>query len=291
MEFWQSTFATEAEHLIDVAKLSEDLGFDGVMVSDHLLHFEECQSRYPYSEDGTPPWFQADTVWPESWSIIAALGAVTERVKFVTNVYILPLRNPIEVAKATASAATFCEGRVAVGAGAGWMKEEFDVLGVDFKTRGKRFDECIEVMRKLWTGRPVEHHGEFFDFPSAQMCPVPKQAIPIYIGGMSRAALRRAARLGDGWIGAGQSAIDAIATVDELNKLRVEAGRSHEPFDTIVALNGEPEVDELKRLRDAGVGGVVSYPFVFTIGPTSTFEQKRAHLEWYANEVMAKVRS
>lgn len=291
MKFWQSFFLTEAEQLFELVAICEDLGFDGVTVSDHLLHFDEMQLRYPYSEDGRPPSFTAGTVWPESWSIIAALAAVTERIRFATNVYILPLRHPVEVAKATASVASFAEGRLVLGAGAGWMKEEFDALGVDFRTRGKRFDECIEVCRKLWSGRAVEHHGQFFEFERARMCPVPRQPIPIYIGGVSPAALRRTAELGDGWIGPGQLPADAIETLAQIERLRGEAGRGSVPFDSIVPLTVPPDLDTLKRLEDAGAGGTVSYPFAFTVAPTSTLDEKRAYLEGYANDVIEKMRA
>ena len=129
MKFWQSLFLTEADQLLETVKICEEVGFDGVMLSDHLLHFEQMESSYPYSPDGRPS-FSAETIWPECWSTIAALAAVTERIRFVTNVYVLPLRNPIEVAKATSTTASFCEGRLVLGAGAGWMKEEFDLLGI-----------------------------------------------------------------------------------------------------------------------------------------------------------------
>lgn len=290
MKFWQSLAFIEAEQLIPAATIAEEVGFDGVMISDHLIHFERIASRYPYSPDGKPPSFTAQTVWPESWSIIAALAAVTKRLRFVTNVYILPLRNPIEVAKATSSVASFAQGRVALGAGAGWMKEEFDLLGVDFRTRGKRFDECIDVLRKLWTGEMVEHHGAFFDFPRVQMCPVPKEPIPIYIGGMSPAALRRTALLGDGWLGAGQTIEQALETVKRLDGLRAEAGRASTPFEGIVPLIGPPDLGAFRRLEDAGVAGTGSFPFTFTLGPTSTLEQKRAYLERFANDVIARLR-
>lgn len=290
MKFWQGIAFMEVEQIVEVAKICEEVGFDGLLVSDHLLHFANRAMPYPYSADGTPP-FSAETAWPECWPLIGTLGAVTTRLRFLTYVYILPLRHPIEVAKATATVATFCEGRVCLGAGAGWMKEEFDAVGVDFQTRGKRFDECVEVLRKLWTGMEVEHHGRFFDLPRVQMRPVPRQPIPIYVGGMSPAALRRAARLGDGWVGAGQTVEHAVETLTQLNHLRAQAGRANEPFDTIVPLTGPPRVDELKRLRDAGAGGAVSYPFTVTIGPTSTIAQKRAQLERFATDVIAKLRA
>jgi probable F420-dependent oxidoreductase len=291
MRFWQSLFLSEAEQLFDLTKMAEELGFDGVMISDHVLYFEQMQLRYPYSEDGKPPFFTGQTVWPECWSTIAGLAAVTERIRFVTNVYIVPLRNPIELAKVTSSVARFCQGRVVLGAGAGWMKEEFDALGIDFQTRGKRFDECIAVLRKLWTGDLVEHRGEFFEFPRAQMCPVPSELIPIYIGGSTPAALRRTARLGDGWLGPGQAVADAVEMLKRIDALRAEAGRASQPFDAVVPLNGPPNRDDAERLRDAGAGGAVSLPFAFTLGLHSPLEQKRAYMEHYANEVIAKMRS
>jgi probable F420-dependent oxidoreductase len=290
LKFWQSLFLTEADQLLETAKICEEVGFDGVMVSDHLLDFERVESSYPYSPDGRPP-FPEGTVWPECWSTISAMAAVTERIRFVTNVYVLPLRNPIEVAKAAATAASFCEDRLVLGAGAGWMKEEFDLLGVDFASRGRRFDECIDVLRKLWTGEMVEHRGEFFRLAHVKLSPMPREPIPIYIGGMSTAALRRAARLGDGWIGPGQTPQEALATVRRLDRLRSEAGRSAEPFDAIVPLSVPPDPEILMRLRDAGVGGAVSYPFAFAIGPGSTLEQKRAYLEGYADAVISKLRA
>lgn len=290
MKFWQSLSFMEVEQMVEVAQICEELGFDGLLVSDHLLHFEDRESPYPHTADGTPP-FTAETPWPECWPLIGTLGAVTKRLQFLTYVYILPLRHPIEVAKATASVAAFCEGRLCLGAGAGWMKEEFDAVGVDFQTRGKRFDECVEVLRKLWTGEVVEHHGRFFDFPQVQMRPVPREPIRIYIGGMSPAAMRRAARLGDGWVGAGQTVDDAIATVATLKRLRAEAGRASEPFDVITPLLRSPRLDEVERMHEAGVQGAGNYPFTVTIGPTSTVGQKRAQLERFANDIIAKFRA
>jgi probable F420-dependent oxidoreductase len=289
MKFWQSVSFTEADQLIEAVKISEQVGFDGVTVSDHLLHFEQMQLHYPYTEDGAPP-FAPDTAWPECWSVLAAMAAVTERVRFATNVYVLPLRNPIEVAKATSSVASFCGGRIILGAGAGWMKEEFDLLGVDFGTRGKRLDECIAVLRKLWTGELVEHHGEFFDFPRVLMRPVPSEPVPIYTGGKSPVALRRAARLADGWLGPGQTLEEALESLKQLDQLRAEAGRGREPFETIVPINDPMDLDGFRRLEDAGAGGVISYPFTWTIGPTSSLEKKRAYLEGYANDVISKLR-
>jgi probable F420-dependent oxidoreductase len=287
MKFWQAVSFSEPEQLVAIARIAEEVGFEGVFVSDHLVHSEKLESRYPYSETGEPV-FTEDTPWPECWTAIAAMATATTRLRFATMVHILPLRNPIEVAKSASTAAVLSGDRVALGAGAGWIKEEFDLLGVDFKTRGRRFDECIEVLRKLWTGEMVEHHGEFFDFPRVLMRPAPGKALPILIGGISPVALRRAARLGDGWLGSGQTPDEAIEIAATLGRLRAEAGRDKDPFEIVAPLVTPPDPDTLRRLDDHGIAGTVSYPFLYTLGPTSTLEQKRAVMEQFGSEVIAK---
>ena len=285
MRFWQSLSFTEPDQLIEVAKICEEVGFEGVMVSDHLFHPGDFQKRYPYNETGDPG-FAADTPWPQAWTAIAAMAAVTSRLRFTTLIYILPLRDPLEVAKATGTLAVLSDNRFALGAGAGWMREEFDIVGVDFKTRGKRFNESIEVCRKLWSGGMVEHHGPFFDFPKLQMSPAPTQPVPIWIGGVSEVALRRAGRIGDGWLGSGQTPEEGLEMLGKIAAHRKFAGRS-EPFEAIVPLTAAPEPDSIKRLQDAGATGSVSYPFTYTIGPSSSLSDKRAYLEGFANNVIA----
>ena len=287
MKFWQAVSFCEPEQLVEIARIAEEVGFEGVLVSDHLVHPEKLESRYPYSETGQPV-FSEDTPWPECWSAITAMATATTRLRFATMVHILPLRNPIEVAKSASTAAVLSQDRVALGAGAGWIKEEYDLLGVDFKTRGRRFDECIEVLRKLWTGEMVEHHGEFFDFPRIVMRPAPGRALPILIGGVSGVALRRAARLGDGWLGSGQTPEEAALITQKLSKLRAEAGRTNEPFEIVAPLTTPPDADTFRRLEEHGVAGTVSYPFLYSLGPTSTLQEKRAAMEQYGNEVIAK---
>ena len=223
---------------------------------------------------------------PQPWVTIAVMAAATRKLRFSTLIYILPLRDPIEVAKATGSLAVLSGNRFALGAGAGWMHEEFDILGVDFKTRGKRFDEAIEVCRKLWSGEMLEHEGRFFRFPPLQMSPAPTKPVPIYIGGVSDLALRRAGRLGDGWLGSGQTPEDALTMLHKLRAHRKEAGRENEPFEAVVPLVTPPDPDTFKRLEDAGATGTVSYPFTYTVGPTSTLDEKRAYLEGFANNVI-----
>jgi probable F420-dependent oxidoreductase len=289
MRFWQAVSFLEAEQLLDVARAAEAVGFDGAFVSDHVFFPGELVSRYPYAPDGVP-YFDANTPWLESFASMAAMAAVTSRLRFVTGVYILPLRHPLEVAKAAATVALLSNGRLALGVGTGWMREEFDALGREFGGRGRRMDEQIEVMRTVWRGGMVEHAGRHYRLPRLQMTPAPKETIPILIGGASERALRRAAYLGDGWIGAGNTPDEIPPIAARLRALRAEAGRERIPFDIIVALTTPPDVEVFRRLEDDGVTGVVSWPLVFTAGPNTSIAQKRQALETYANQIISRMR-
>ena len=219
MKFWQSVAFSEPEQLLEIARGAEAAGFEGLLLSEHLFVPEEMAPKYPYAEDGIPD-FTGDTPFPDPWSAISAMASVTTRLRFSTMIYVLPLRHPLEVAKAVSTAAVLSGNRVVLGAGAGWMREEYDTLGVPFESRGKRFDESIEVLRRVWSGQAVEHHGRFFDFPRIRMSPAPSEPIPILIGGMSKPALARAARLGDGWLGAGNTPKEAAELLRELRRMR-----------------------------------------------------------------------
>jgi probable F420-dependent oxidoreductase len=289
MRFWQAVSFLEAEQLLDVARGAEEVGFDGAFVSDHVFFPGELVSRYPYNPDGVP-YFDKDTPWLETFASIGAMAAVTKRLRFVTGVYILPLRHPLEVAKATATVALLSGNRLALGVGTGWMREEFDVLGREFAGRGRRMDEQIAVMRTVWRGGMVEHAGRHYRFPRLQMSPAPTAPIPILIGGASERALRRAATIGDGWVGAGNTPEEVQGILRRLGELRREAGRERVPFEIIVALTTPPDVDVFRRLEDQGVTGVVSWPLVFTVGPGASIEQKRGALESYAEQVIRRFR-
>lgn len=291
MQFWQTTFLCEGDQIFDVALACESLGFHGMVVPDHLMHPEKLASKYPYSPDNKPPRFTDETLWPDPWALVGGLAAVTQKLHFCTDIFILPLHHPIEVAKATGTIGYFSKGRLSMGVGAGWMKEEFDIMGVDFHTRGKRYDECIEVIRKLQSGRFVEHHGAFFDFPRIIMTPAPPAPVPILIGGISAPALRRAARIGDGWIAPPQTLEQALETLRTLDELRRQYGTSNKPFDSIVAIKDDRAMTpaDIRRLEDAGASGYTIFPFALTIGPNTTLAQKRAELERVAEELICKV--
>jgi probable F420-dependent oxidoreductase len=301
MKFWQSIAWAESEQLTEIAKFAEEVGFQGVINAEHVFLTKRTQSRYPYSADGKMP-HDLDYAYPDTWASFGAMAAVTTRLHFTSSVYLLPLRSPLDVAKAAGTVALISGNRVAIGFGVGWLKEEFDAMDVDFDTRGRRTDEMIEVMRELWRGGVVSHHGEFFDFTEIELAPVPTQPVPFYCGGKSRAALRRAATLCDGYIGVPGPVEEVPALLGELNRLRREAGRDHLPFETIVAIRPfvpPPDVDTFKRLEELGVTATFCAPFdaggtdrgrtTSLLGRTSTIEEKKRVMEQYARTIIHKM--
>jgi probable F420-dependent oxidoreductase len=236
MKFWLSLVSNmEFDQLLEIARFAEEVGFHGVTVADHLIMPTHWDSKYPYTEDGKI-WWPEDTPWLEPWSTISAMGAVTKKLRFATNIYLAALRDPFTAAKAVSTAAALTGERVTCGVSVGWIKEEYDLVNVDFPSRGRRMDEMLTVMRKLWTGKPVSHHGEFFNFDDAIMCPAPKQPIKIWSGGGSKPALRRAA-LNDGWLGLPMTLPQLQAVVGGMHDIRREAGLPVENFDVCAALN------------------------------------------------------
>jgi probable F420-dependent oxidoreductase len=278
MKFWQVVSFAEPEQLVEIARAAEEAGFHGVLLADHIFFPGNLRSRYPYAADGKPA-FDGTTPFPDPWTTIGAMSSVTTRLRFGTMVFILPLRNPLELAKTLGTLALLSNGRVVLGAGAGWIREEYDTLGVPFETRGKRMEEMVAVMRQAWSGRMVEHHGRFFSHGP----------LPIYFGGISDVALARAARIGQGWIGTGQTPDEAVELCTRLGKLRREAGRADEPFETIVPLVVPPELELLRRLEGQGVTSTSCYPFSYTIGPASSLAQKREQMLRFGETIIAKL--
>ena len=289
MKFWQALTWMEPEQLLEAACIAERVGFDGVMLGDHGVYPRDLQARYPYSPDGKPP-MNADSPYPDPWAAIGAMAAVTSRLRFSVGVYVLPLRNPFEVARATGTLAILSNNRFVLGVGAGWMKEEFDIYGVDFHTRGKRFDEMIGVLRKLWAGGMVEHRGVHFDFPALQISPAPPQPVPIYVGGAAPVALARAANTADGWIGAGNTPAEVPGILATLKELRTRAGRTHLPFETVIGLSAAPDPAMFKGLEAHGMTTGVAYPFRYLLGPHSTIVQKKRVMKDFARRIIEPCR-
>jgi probable F420-dependent oxidoreductase len=254
MDLWLNLASVNTTELIDAALVAEECGVAGVALADHLVHPAKIRSIYPYSEDGQVGW-KATTHWPDAWVAMAAMAAVTSRLRFTTAVYVAPLRDPVALAKSVSTAAVISGGRVGCGFGTGWMQEEFDVVGQQFGGRGRRTDEMIEVLRKLWTGEMVEHHGEYYGFDQVQMSPPPPGPVPVWIGGNTSVAMRRAVR-NDGWIGAYVGTDKAVEDVRTVRALRAASEAAEQPF--AVSLTG-PRLDAATcaRLAQEGVDSVI----------------------------------
>jgi probable F420-dependent oxidoreductase len=290
MEFWQSIAVTQTDQLIELAKFAEELGFAGVTLADHLVKPRDIRSSYPYSPDGAPFWDAAEP-FPDPWVLIAAMAQETQRIRFMTNVYVLPLRDPFTVAKLLSSAAVLSNDRVVLGAGVGWMQEEFALTGRDFANRGRRTDEMLEVIGKLLSGGTVAHHGEFYEFEGVHIAPAPKRPVEVRIGGLSRVALRRAAR-NDGWLGLTHTPEELRNIVAFLRAERERIDRSADPFDVMIAhYPTTPDSGEYERYRDAGADSINVPPWRYRGVETPGLDEKRRSMQEFAERYIVPLAS
>ncbi|MBV8967139.1 MAG: TIGR03619 family F420-dependent LLM class oxidoreductase [Mycobacteriaceae bacterium] len=296
MQFWSGTAFMPATHALRVAAMLDEAGFDGIVSSDHLIYPRDLSSTYP-SASGRPGW-SPDTAWPDSWVLIGAMAAVTSRLRFSNAVYVAPARPLLEVAKQVATASVVSEGRVWLAAGVGWMREEYELLGQDFATRGKRLDEMIPALRALWAGGWVSWNGRYYQVPEMMIEPHPAAPVPILCGGESDAALRRAARLCDGWVGYAYKWGGAVSFVEKLTTLRREYGTDTKPFEIMLALLEPPTPDLFKRAEDAGITAVMCNPWAgladVQAGDLDALKKEpdryRAAIEWFAENIIEKCR-
>lgn len=286
MQFWQSLAFTHPNDLLELAPVCEEAGFEGIMFADHLFAPEHFGSRYPYSDSGEAP-FDGFTPFPESFASIAALSQVTTRLRFLINVYVLPLRHPIEIAKDLSTAAIFSNNRSVLGVGAGWLREEFEMMGVPFEQRGRRMDEQIPIIQKLLAGEVVEAHGDFYDFGALRMSPLPTESVPMWVGGMNPAALRRAGQFGDGWCGPGTNFEETARLLSELRRQRERFGRADRAFDCLVGLTEELAPEQTSQLVELGMTGRTSWPLESQLSPGCTLEDKKAKIRELGETLIA----
>lgn len=286
MQFWLNLgFIREVEQLPDLAAAAEAAGFEGVTVADRYVMPVAIGTKYPYTPDGEMFW-PKDIPFPDPWVSIAAMAARTERIRFATNIYLAPLHDPFSAAKAVATASLLSGGRVVCGLSAGWLKEEFDMVGVPFETRGQRLNELIAAMRLLWTGQPVSFEGQHVRFPEVILSPAPKGEIPIWCGGGSAAAMRRTAEHCQGWLGLWYPADKAIEAVTQLKAMRAESSRNNEPLDALVGLVGRPDAGTLTQLEAAGLTGIIATPWQMDDARVQSLEAKQAAIAGYAQRFM-----
>jgi probable F420-dependent oxidoreductase len=279
---------TDPSYYPDLARAAEDAGYDSMVIGESIFYPQRCDSVYPYTADGSRE-FLEDKPFLEPFSLIPALGAVTSRLRFVTFVVKVPLRNPVLLAKQVTSTAVLTGGRLALGAGTSPWREDYDVLGVEWARRGKRMDEAIDVLRGLSAGGYFEYHGKIVDIPAIKISPVPASPVPILIGGHSDAALRRAARAGDGWMHGGGDPADLPGLLAKLAGFREAEGTDGKPFEVHVISMDAYTVDGVRRLEEQGVTDViVGFRWPYVSGPdTESLTSKIDHLRSYADTVIA----
>ncbi len=217
--------------LVEVAQLAEALGYHSIFVADHIIVPRGLESKYPYSGDGSFP-YAPDQDWLDPMVALGYLAGLTQTIRLGTSVTVLPMRHPIVTAKQIVSADHLSGGRVIFGAGVGWMAEEFALLGESFRDRGRRTDEYLQLIKTLWTQDNPSFEGTYFQVSNCGFAPKSTQQphVPIWIGGESRAALQRAARLGNGWHSAGTSLAELPEKIGVIRDALAAAGRSEADF-------------------------------------------------------------
>jgi probable F420-dependent oxidoreductase len=208
---------------------AEERGFESIWVAEHVVLFDDYDSAYPYDPSGRFP-AGGDAGLLEPFTALTYLAAVTDRIRLGTGICLVPQRNPVYTAKAVTDLDTLSGGRVDFGVGVGWLREEFDALGMPFDRRGQRADEYLAAMRSLWCDEVSEFHGELYDLRPCRMYPKPVQRPhpPIHVGGESDAALRRVARLGQGWYSFGRLPEDLPAALARLDAALAAEGRTRD---------------------------------------------------------------
>jgi probable F420-dependent oxidoreductase len=280
---------TDPSFYIPLAKAADQAGYHSMTIADSIAYPYESDSKYPYTPDGSREFLDGKEI-VEAFVLTAALGAVTTNLRFNFFVLKLPVRHPAMTAKEASSLAVLTGNRLGLGVGTSPWPEDYELMGIPFAKRGKRMDECIEIVRGLTTGDYFEFHGEFYDIPKTKMSPAPTQPIPILVGGHADAALRRAARL-DGWMhGGGSSPEELDRLIARVKKFREEEGKTG-PFEIHVISTDAYTVDGIKRLEDKGVtDAIVGFRYPYILGPDpEPLENKIRNLERFAEKVISKV--
>jgi probable F420-dependent oxidoreductase len=268
MEFGANIFGVDAladpGTLGDVARRAEELGYHSVFLADHVLMPRHRTSKYPYSRDGSFP-YDPDKNWLDPMVALGYLAARTTTLRLGTSITVVPMRHPIITAKQIATADHLSRGRVIFGAGVGWMAEEFALLGASFHDRGRRMDEYLRLMKVLWTEDNPQFAGEYFRISDCGFAPKPVQKphVPLWVGGESPAALRRAARLGDGWHSAATALAELPGKLKVLREALEAAGRSQKDFIISAFPTDRFTLELVHRFADQGVQHILVPVFSF----------------------------
>jgi probable F420-dependent oxidoreductase len=298
VKFWASTAFLPPSHYLSLAPVLESAGFHGMVLADHLVAPKLPVTPYPYSADGRPGW-DSGTAFPDVWVTVGSLAAVTSKLEFASAVYVAPARDLFTVAKAVGTAAVLSADRVTFGVGAGWMAEEFELTGQSFADRGGRLDEMLTVLRELWSREWVEHHGRYYHFPAVQISPRPSRPVPVWTGGYSRAAIRRATTLSDGWVGVASSEEAGERIIEELLAGLRAHGRERARFDITLSLPIPVTASVVELWASRGVTGLIVRPWASALdgelaglasAQAADLDNKIAAARRFGDEVIAAAR-
>ena len=263
-----SSIAIDGAESLEVCRRAQAAGFESLWGGEHVILPDSIASKYPYTPDGKIP-AEPDTPIPDPLIWLAYAAAAAPTMKLGTCILIVPQRNPLVLAKELATLDQLSGGRLELGLGVGWMKEEFDALGIDWARRGARNDEYIAAMRALWSGPHAQFHGEFVDFEPATCSPRPVNgSIPILVGGDSDAALRRAVRLADGYFPGEGDATQLGKLLGRLRAMAEENDRDPASIE-INAIFGAQMADPAAGIEEMAALGVgrIMVPAFFFAGP------------------------
>ncbi|MCR6033183.1 TIGR03619 family F420-dependent LLM class oxidoreductase [Nocardioides sp. zg-579] len=297
MRFTYAEAMTRADYYAPLAQAAEAAGYTSMTVADSLIYPEESDSTYPYTDTGDREFLDGKE-FIEAMVLCAHLFAVTSTLRLTPFVLKLPVRPPVLVAKQASSLAALSGNRLGLGVGISPWPEDFAALGVPWERRGKRMDECIDIVRGLTRPQDPDggqeyfsYSGEFYEVASLKQTPAPTARLPLLVGGHADAALRRAVRKGDGWMHAGGDGEELDRLLARLAEIRREEGDTREDFEVHVISYDAYDPDGIKRLADKGVTDcIVGFRVPYVVGPdTEPLEKKIAHLEQYAENVIAKV--
>jgi len=255
MRFHYTEAMTDIRYYLPLTQAAEKNGFAGFTIPDSLLYPKASDTSYSYTDDGGRE-FLENKPFLESFVLAAAIGATTNRLELTTNVVKLPVRPPVYSAKLAASVAALTGDRFNFGVGLSVWPEDYAAMGVDYAKRGKRFDECIQIVRGLCAGDYFEFHGEFYDIAPIKLNPAPGKPLPILIGGHSDAALQRAAR-NDGFLATGLMPDELGHAVLKINEYRTRYGTDSKPFRIFNTFFGDLTPDLRKQMEDAGATDLV----------------------------------
>ena len=284
MKFSYQLGMCDPDHYLPLARAAEAAGFDGIAVSDSICYPQEASSKYPYNKDGSREFLES-VPFVESLIAVAAMAAVTEKIRFSTFVYKLAVRQAPVVAKQVQGIQVLSGNRFDFGIGISPWEEDFAVCAVPWEKRGKRFDEQIDILRGLETGEFFGYDGAMHQMPANKMNPVPNEPTALLIGGHAEPALKRAARVGDGWMCAGADMAQLQSYIGRINELRDEYGTADRPFRVFTTGQDAFTREGIEQLENIGVTDVViAFRNVYEMEPDKPLDEKIAMLNWYAGE-------